>query len=253
MIARIKSVIKELLNRNGLEIRSTGNPFPEFPVESSLFHKELILNAKHYSMTSTSRMWALIQAFEHISQTNVLGDLVECGVWKGGNLILLASLQEQIGSSRTIYGFDTFAGMVEPESIDLDYLGNSASEMMKKASKVDGDNSIHAFASIDLVKKNLEVNKSNNVKLIKGDVSETLRNPENLPQKIAILRLDTDWYESTKIELETLYPLLEPGGVLIVDDYGHFEGARKAVDEYFKMDKPWMHYVDYTCRLIVKK
>jgi hypothetical protein len=73
-----------------------------------------------------------------------------------------------------------------------------------------------------------------------------------LPEKISILRLDTDWYESTKIELEILYPLLEPGGVLIVDDYGHFEGAKKAVDEYFCDSKPWMQYVDYSCRLIIK-
>jgi O-methyltransferase len=253
MSSKMKSSIQNLLNRKGLELRSIKTTFPEFPVEATLFHKELILKAKQYSMTSTSRMWALIQAFQHINQTNVAGDLVECGVWKGGNLILLASLQEHVASSRSIYGFDTFAGMVEPDSIDLDYLGNSASEMMKNANKVDGENSIHCFASIDLVKNNLLENKSKNVKLIQGDVAETLLNRENLPEKIAILRLDTDWYESTKIELEVLYPLLEPGGVLIVDDYGHFEGARKAVDEYFKVDKPWMHYVDYTCRLIVKK
>ena len=96
-------------------------------------------------------------------------------------------------------------------------------------------------------------NKSKNVKLIQGDVAETLLESKNLPEKIAILRLDTDWYESTRIELERLYPLLEPGGVLIIDDYGHFDGARKAVDEYFKAERPWMHYVDYTCRLILKK
>ena len=89
--------------------------------------------------------------------------------------------------------------------------------------------------------------------MIQGDVAETLLESKNLPEKIAILRLDTDWYESTRIELERLYPLLEPGGVLIIDDYGHFDGARKAVDEYFKAERPWMHYVDYTCRLILKK
>jgi len=124
---------------------------------------------------------------------------------------------------------------------------------MSKTQKIDGEHSIHCFASIDLVKNNLIENNSKNVKLIKGDVAQTLQNPSNLPEKIAILRLDTDWYDSTKIELEILYPLLEPGGVLIIDDYGHFEGARKAIDEYFKTEKPFMHYVDYTCRLIIKK
>jgi hypothetical protein len=66
------------------------------------------------------------------------------------------------------------------------------------------------------------------------------------------LRLDTDWYESTKIELEILYPLLEPGGILIIDDYGHFSGARKAVDEYFKNKIPFMFHVDYSCRILIK-
>jgi hypothetical protein len=198
-------------------------------------------------------MWSLVQAFEYVNQNNIAGDFVECGLWKGGNLILLSSLQEQMGTDRLIYGFDTFTGMVQPQASDLDYLGNSAAEMMVKTQKVDGAHSIHAFASLDLVKNYLFENNSKNIKLIQGDVLETLKNPRNLPEKIAILRLDTDWYASTKIELEVLYPLLEPGGVLIIDDYGHFEGARKAVDEYFQTDRPFMHYVDYTCRLIVKK
>jgi SAM-dependent methyltransferase len=253
MIARIKSMIKKLLNKNGLELCSIGNPFPEFPIEASLFHKELMSNAKQYSMTPSTRMWALIQSIEYINHNKILGDFVECGIWKGGNLILFSAVQEQLGMSRTIYGYDTFTGMVEPRALDLDFRGVSASEMMLNTQKIDGDHSIHAFASLDLVNKNLSENKSKNVKLIQGDVAKTLQKIENLPEKIAILRLDTDWYESTRIELEKLYPLLEPGGVLIIDDYGHYEGAQRAVDEYFSDDKPWMHYVDYSCRLIVKK
>lgn len=70
-----------------------------------------------------------------------------------------------------------------------------------------------------------------------------------------MLRLDTDWYESTKIELELLYPLLQKGGILIIDDYGHFKGCGKAVDEYFSKfrTKPRLHYIDYTCRMIIKE
>ena len=249
----IKFLVVKILNKVGLEIRNVSVQYPDVPVEANLFHREVISNAKQYSMTPTSRMWALIQSIEDINQNKVLGDFVECGVWKGGNLILLSAIQEQLGMNRTIYGFDTFTGMVEPQDLDLDFLGQSASEMMSNTQKIDGDHSIHCFASLDLVKKNLSENKSKNVKLIQGDVAETLLESKNLPEKIAILRLDTDWYESTRIELERLYPLLEPGGVLIIDDYGHFDGARKAVDEYFKAERPWMHYVDYTCRLILKK
>jgi hypothetical protein len=166
--------------------------------------------------------------------------------------MLLSGLQENIGANRTIYGFDTFSGMTTPTGLDIDYRGNLAGEMMQSETKIDGENSIHCAASLALVNINLLENNAKNVKLIEGDVAVTLSQPKNLPEKIALLRLDTDWYESTKVELETLYPLLEPGGVLIIDDYGHFSGARKAVDEYFRNQEIWMHYVDYTCRLVMK-
>ena len=103
------------------------------------------------------------------------------------------------------------------------------------------------------VEKNLvDLDCSNDVRLIEGDVGSTLKNMKNLPSKISLLRLDTDFYESTKVELEVLFPLLSDGGILIIDDYGHYEGARKAVDEYFTGKNYLLHYVDYTCRLVVK-
>jgi hypothetical protein len=83
-------------------------------------------------------------------------------------------------------------------------------------------------------------------------VEETL--PTHVPERIALLRLDTDWYESTHHELVHLFPLLSPGGILIVDDYGHWAGARKAVDDYLAANAPglYLHRVDYTVRLAVK-
>ena len=89
---------------------------------------------------------------------------------------------------------------------------------------------------------------------IKGDVCETLKSPQNIPEKISVLRLDTDWYESTKAELEELYPKLSNGGVLIIDDYGHWQGARKAVDEYFSSQqyKPLFNVIDRTGRSAIK-
>ena len=91
-----------------------------------------------------------------------------------------------------------------------------------------------------------------NVQLIMGKVEDTLLKKENLPESISVLRLDTDWYESTKIELEVLYPRLVKGGILIVDDYGMWNGSRRAVDEYFKDSNVWLHYIDEDCRLLVK-
>jgi len=87
---------------------------------------------------------------------------------------------------------------------------------------------------------------------VRGPVETTL--PEHAPERLALLRLDTDWYESTRHELQHLYPRLSEGGVLIVDDYGHWEGARRAVDEYFERHPPapLLNRIDYTGRIAVK-
>jgi hypothetical protein len=241
------------VNKLGVEIRKLPSDNSLFPIEATAEQRKMILNANKYSMTGVTRMWALTQAFQYVQTNNILGDFVECGVWQGGNLILLSSLQASSESERMIYGFDTFTGMSIPSEYDKDMRGVSATVMMSKKTKKDGDHSIHAFASLELVNQNLKNNDSRNIRLVKGDVANTLLDQSNLPSRISILRLDTDWYESTKIELEILYPLLSPGGVLIIDDYGHYAGARKAVDEYFGSKRPWLHYVDYTCRLMVKK
>jgi len=115
------------------------------------------------------------------------------------------------------------------------------------------DGPFHEKVLEDAFKNIIETVPKNNIKLIKGRVENTLLEEKNLPEKISILRLDTDWYESTKIELEVLYPRLMSGGFLIIEDYGHFKGFRKAVDEYFKDNMPYLHYVNYTCRLIIKR
>ena len=97
-------------------------------------------------------------------------------------------------------------------------------------------------------------NISDNFKFIEGDILKTLLNKSNVPDKISVLRLDTDWYESTKIELEVLYPKLQKGGVILIDDYGHWGGCKKAVDEYFSkmQNKPLFIPSDYTGRVAVK-
>jgi hypothetical protein len=91
------------------------------------------------------------------------------------------------------------------------------------------------------------------VLFIKGKVEETI--PGTLPKEISLLRLDTDWYESTLHNLVHLYPLLRKGGILILDDYGHWQGARKATDEYFARENiiPFLSRIDYTGRLYVKQ
>lgn len=238
----------------GLHIRKI-SPYQNFifPVECDEFEQLSILNAKNYSLTPLERLWALTYVCKYVLAKKIPGDFVECGVWKGGNLILMSALNNYHGGRKEIYGFDTFSGMTSPTDVDVDLWGESAKRLLENSEYTDGTTSLHAFASLNLVKEILEKNDCFNVKLVEGDVAQTLLQNSNLPSSISILRLDTDWYESTKIELEILYPLLEPGGFLIVDDYGHFSGARKAVDEYFRNDLPFMFHVDYSCRIMIKE
>ena len=225
-----------------------------FP-ETSEFEKELFNICSGYSMTSHDRMYSLMKSLDFIIQNNVDGDLVECGVWRGGNLIMFQKCIEKYNLSKKIYGYDTFEGMSQPTEVDKTFEGESASLQLDKLKKKNIDrkkNILIADCSLEEVKNNFEKNTStNNLICIKGKVEDTLLNKVNLPKKISILRLDTDWYLSTKKELEILYPLLEKNGILLIDDYGYWQGARKAVDEFFKDKKVTMFKIDFTGRMII--
>ena len=253
----MKSLLKKLflnyLDKKGLHIVKKY----KMPAETTINEKKIILRSLKYSMTTNIRMWALLQSAKEVLRKKIKGDFVECGVWRGGNIILLKNILEQQKIKKNVYGFDTFEGMTEPTRHDVDTENNSALALMKKIDKKDQEFSIWAYSSLQNTKNNIfnNINSKKNLKLIQGKVEDTLVIKNNIPKKISLLRLDTDWYESTKIELEILYPLLQKGGILIIDDYGHFKGCRKAVDEYFSKHKIKLrlHYVDYTCRLIIKE
>ena len=268
----IKKIIKSFFNFFGYSIKLK-NPrfeYPQkfFPIEVNEFQREIIKSCEQYSITGRIRMSNLLQLIYFVIKNEIDGDIVECGVWKGGNLILAQKCLDILKAEKKIYGFDTFEGMNKPLDIDVQIVQLKSKNAMKSQfeyrrasvwmenvtkTKNDGRN-IWAYCDLDTVKKNISSKvPNNNIKLIKGKVEETLLVNQNLPQKISILRLDTDFYESTKIELEILYPRLVNEGFLIIDDYGHWQGAKKAVDEYFKDNPPFLHVVDETCRLIVKK
>jgi O-methyltransferase len=207
---------------------------------------------RDYTMTSMSRMYALHQAVRHVLDRGVPGDLVECGVWRGGSSMVMAKALAAAGDAdRRLYLYDTYEGMSEPTERDLDPSGRSAEELLRAHDK---DDPIWAEASLEEVRHNLMTCglDPGRVEFVKGKVEETI--PATLPSKIALLRLDTDWYESTRHELDHMYPLLVPGGVLVIDDYGHWQGARTAVDEYFAEHRPDMllNRIDYTGRIGVK-
>ena len=251
---------KSLFKKFGLQITPIENQSLEylFP-EASNFEINLVELCTKFSLTSPNRLFSLLSAIKHVDNNNLEGDFVECGVWKGGNLIMFQKMIEKLKiKDKKIYGFDTFEGMSEPTDIDRDadgFLGGLKAEHYMKSQKKDVNiDNIHAYAPIDLVKNNFINNTENadNLFLIKGKVEETLKIEKNLPKKISILRLDTDWYESTKIELELLYPRLVKNGVLIIDDYGEWSGSRKATNDYFKNKKIAMFKIDRPARLLFK-
>ena len=249
----IKNILEKILKRFGYKIQQIINHVIEEATQDEI---DLMKLCDKYSMTSDLRKWALIQSFHYIINNNIEGDFVECGVWKGGNLILLKKLMEkkQINNKK-IYGFDTFEGMSEASIHDIKIDKTNANVKFEKLKQKDSNNINWNFASENEVINNFKdnVEKNENLKLIKGKVEDTLLNNDNIPEKISILRLDTDFYESTKTELEKLYPKLSIGGVLIIDDYGSWQGSRKAVDEYFQNKKIWLHYIDHDGRLLIKK
>ena len=254
---KLKKIIHKFLSIFNLKITKINYGSKDFPiVEASKDEIELLKISGLKSMTSLQRRWALINAIKYVRNNNIQGDFVECGVWKGGNLIIYKNLNEKYQLGKKIYGYDTFKGMSEPTKYDDNFLDvNAKEEWLKNKSKDDINLSFNCYSSLDDVKENLKMYSQNknldDVKLIMGKVEETLSINSNLPNEISILRLDTDWYESTKIELDILYPKLVNGGVLIIDDYGHWKGARKAVDEYFFGKKVIKNFIDYSCRMII--
>jgi len=199
-----------------------------------------------YTKSSPERISAMASAIHETR--DISGDIVECGVLRGGNIILARKL----APDRVCWLFDTFDGMTEPKNVDVTRSGRSA--LQSYARKVKAGRK-WSCVSIDDVKKNFEQTGTfddSKLRFVVGPVEQTLLKPENLPDRISVLRLDTDWHESTKIELEVLYPRLSPGGILIVDDYGHWRGARLAFDSYFGNGMPEIKRIDYTAISLVK-
>lgn len=204
-----------------------------------------------YTMTSVERIVALTQAVEYIHRTGIPGAIVECGVWRGGSMMAVArTLLEADGSDRDLFLFDTYEGMSTPTDADRDLEGQSASRLLDESSP--DEDEVWCYAGTEDVRRNVESTgyPTELLHFVEGKVEETI--PDHAPDEIALLRLDTDWYESTKHELEQLYPRLRSGGVLIIDDYGHWQGARKAVDEFFD-GSVLLQRIDYTGRLVVKR
>ena len=255
---KISETIKTFLNKYNFKIEHKNSWYKRNEhriAEISNDELKMIKEITNLSMSTPANHWAIIQSIKHIKENNIEGELVECGVWKGGNLILFKKMLQKFDLEKKIFAFDTFEGMPKPGKEDFDLKDINAENIYKNYKKKDLK---WCYSNLDEVEKNVsdhfnDYKKSFN--FIKGKVEETLEIEKNLPQNISLLRLDTDFYESTKKELEILYPRLCKGGVLIIDDYGHWKGSKKAVDEYFSLEKNflWLHRIDYASRLYIKQ
>jgi O-methyltransferase len=196
--------------------------------------KEIVRAVRPWTMTGADKVYALIQAVRYVTRHQIPGDVVECGVWRGGSMQAAARTLLSVGdTTRELYLFDTFEGMPPPGERDIRRSDDrSAEELMAEEARE--RSLVWAVATLEDVQDGFAQipYPSERIHFVKGRVEETI--PSDAPERISILRLDTDWYDSTRHELEHLYPRLSPGGVLLLDDYGYWEGAREAVDEFLE-------------------
>lgn len=200
---------------------------------------DILATCKQYSMIGNDRMLFNMKSVDTIEADNIEGDIVEIGVWKGGSMLSMIMKYETYKKyDRTFYLYDTFTGMTLPSTIDRDLQDKSASDILFQEH-------IRCFAPYEMVKSNIDRHtRYPHIQYIVGDICQNTTFPKN---EIALLRLDTDWYESTKVELETFYPRVKKNGIVIVDDYGHWKGCKQAVDEFLvKHPEISIQKIDYT-------
>ena len=254
----VKHFVRESFRRLGYDViafpgaEADSGSGSAFPPDLSPADRRICEAVAPFTMTSVDRVAALVAATRYLVANDIQGDFVECGVWRGGSTMAVAhTLIETGATDRHLYLYDTFAGMSEPGERDRMADGTTAAELLGTGGRY---SAYQCYAGRREVMKNVLSTgfPENHVHFVEGKVEDTI--PGIVPSQIALLRLDTDWYESTKHELTHLYPLLAERGVLIVDDYGHWHGAKEATDEYFQQNgfTPLLQRIDYTGRLAIK-
>lgn len=249
---RLVRMVKRIARSFGVDvIRYRPGVYPS-DFDSSI--EALIREVKPYTLTSPERIFALREAVRYLTRFKIQGAIVECGVWKGGSMMAVAQTLRELGDSdRDLYLFDTFEGMDAPGATDITVLGTPAIDLLSTESR-DDPRSVWCVAALAQVRDAMARTgyPENRIRYVQGRVEETI--PASAPDQIALLRLDTDWYSSTDHALKNLFPRLCAGGVLIIDDYGHWQGARQAVDEYLaRLSIPlYLSRIDYSARLAIK-
>ncbi len=226
----------------------------KYPVDFTPEEVDIIRSVKPYTMTTSTRIQTLIRAVQHVVKHDIPGDIVECGVWRGGSMMAVAKTLLALGcQSRRLYLFDTFEGMTRPGERDVSRDGHVATEYFRRW-RTEPDRSNWCRASLDEVERLVRSIGYDNsmIHFVPGKVEDTI--PDQAPDTIAVLRLDTDFHESTRHELEHLFPRLSTGGMLILDDYDYWQGVRQATDEYVARNhlNLFLHRIDSSARVAVK-
>jgi O-methyltransferase len=247
----MKNALRSLVRKAGYEVmnlketaKSTSLPCDFTAEESTLYAR-----VRPFTVTSPERIVSLVRAVQYVIDAQVPGALVECGVWKGGSAMAMAMTLQARAVDRELFLYDVFGMIPSPVSQD----GNSAKEEWARYAK--GESKAWTpTPTLESVTANLKNNGCSleKIRFVQGKVEDTI--PGGAPDAISLLRLDTDFYESTRHELEHLYPRLSVGGVLIIDDYTAFVGCRQAVDEYFAKHRirAFLNRIDADSRLIIK-
>ncbi len=196
-----------------------------------------------YTLCDSPRVKNALDLVEYVIQNNIPGDLVEIGVFKGGIIMAMALKCQQLGASRTIHAYDTFTGMTPAKEEDVNIHNLPATELLNPRSQLYSPGLL-CDSSLESTKENISKTGYSNIQYHKGDIVKTL--PYQIPNEIAVLRLDTDWYESTKFELEHFEPKVSQNGFVSIDDYGHWKGCRKAVDDFLQKHPYNLLPIDYT-------
>lgn len=237
-------------------IYDTGKARLEYPDISDQFFADLISRINPHTLTLQTGVeapWALYQAIEYIVCNEIPGDIVECGVWSGGSMLLAACALQHFGdTSRQIWLYDTFDGIPRPEPVDVRWDGKPALPTWERQQQKGGR---WGYGGTQAHVREVVCSSgypADRFVFVEGLVEDTL--PTERPHEIALLRLDTDLYRSTYHELVHLYPRLSISGILILDDYGAFQGVRVAVDQYFaELGRPaFLARINAGVRLMVK-
>lgn len=254
---RMKHSIRKLIHHLGYELIKSNDttiaPNVIFPSDFEQTSIEIIKLVREKTMTSPERLNSLINAVQYVVNNRIEGAVVECGVWRGGSMMAVAYMLQKLFTYRDLYLFDTYVGMTPPTDKDVAHFNVDAKTLLNSKDKRERE-AYFCYAALEDVQQNLRSTgyPFDKIHFIKGKVEDTI--PDQAPDKIALLRLDTDWYESTRHELEHLFPRLVPGGIIIIDDYGYWKGCKQATDEYIQNNKIplFLNRIDSTGRIGTK-